>query len=289
MVSINIPTITIGPSERHTHSVVFLHGRGDNARNFASSLSASHDSHGRTLVDAFPSFRWVFPQAPNREFPSSPGTTLPQWFDVWNVRDFAEKEELQAVGLREVIPAIQSILADEAESLGGRWDRIVLAGISMGAATGVHVLFNLDVPPPPMVAGSERKLAAFIGFSCRCPFAGRDLAGMREALGLPPVVGAASSRDHDDVLRNTPALLEHCVDDPLVLVQNGRGLRDTLLGFGMRVEWREYPSGGHWFNSPRGMDDAIRFLQMHVLGEGDTGGTTSSTGFEAPSDAMDLS
>jgi predicted esterase len=128
MTAPNIPTVTVGPKEAHTHTVVFLHGRGDNARQFAASLAASRDSGGRALADAFPSFRWVFPQAPERELASSPGTIWPQWFDVWNVRDFAEEEELQAVGLREVIPGIQRILADEATLLKGHWDRIVLMG-----------------------------------------------------------------------------------------------------------------------------------------------------------------
>lgn len=279
----NIPCITIGATKPHTHTVVFLHGRGDNARDFAASLRASRDSRGRNLVEAFPSFRWVFPQAPTRELASSPGTKWPQWFDVWNVRDFAENEDLQAAGLQEVIPSIQRILADEAASLGGRWDRIVLAGISMGAATSVHLLFNLDIP-----ASAGGRLAAFLGFSCRCPFAGRDLAGMRAALGL------ASAPGHNLVLQNMPALLEHCVDDPLVLVQSGRGLRETLRGFGMQVEWREYPSGGHWFNSPEGMNDAVDFLSKHVLGDGEGGGNAGAAAMAgtrsgASDDAMDLS
>ncbi|KAK4466050.1 Alpha/Beta hydrolase protein [Cladorrhinum samala] len=276
MTATNISSITIGPTKPHTHTVVFLHGRGDNARSFAASLQASRDSRGRSLVEAFPSFRWVFPQAPVREVASEPGTRWPQWFDVWNVRDFAQNEDLQAVGLREVIPPLRRVLADEAASLGGRWDRVVLAGISMGAATSVHLLFNLDVPA----------LAAFLGFSCRCPFAGRDLAGMRAALGLTGAHAGAG------VLRNTPALLEHCADDPLVLVQNGRGLRDTLRGFGMQVDWKEYPSGGHWFHSPEGMDDAVEFLNKHVLGNGEAtkgnlGGV--SMGTMSTGDAMDLS
>lgn len=277
MAAINIPFIAVGPTEPHTHTVVFLHGRGDNARKFKASLASSRDSRDRTLADALPSFRWVFPQAPARELANSPGTVWPQWFDVWNVHDFADQEDLQAVGLREVIPALQSLLADEATLLGGRWDRIVLAGISMGAATGVHILFNLDIPP---AAGG--KLAAFMGFACRCPFAGRDLAGMRSTLGLQSIP------DHDHVVRNTPVLLEHCVDDPLVLVQNGRGLRETLRGFGMLVEWKEYPNGGHWFNSPNGMDDAVDFLTRHVLGEGGSA-RVPSTEPEASSNAMDLS
>ena len=52
-----IPFITIAPSAPHTHTVVFLHGRGDNGGNFTASLAHSRDSRNRNLVDAFPSFR----------------------------------------------------------------------------------------------------------------------------------------------------------------------------------------------------------------------------------------
>ncbi|KAI1662750.1 alpha/beta-hydrolase [Daldinia decipiens] len=264
MTTINIPFKTVAPSKPHTHTVVFLHGRGDNPRNFAASLAHSRDSRGRTLADAFPSFRWVFPQAPTRKCASSPGT-WPQWFDVWD-----------AVGLKEVVPAIRRILADEAALLGGRWDRVVLAGISMGGAASAHVLFNLDVP----AAGGGR-LGAFVGFSCRCPFVGRSLAGIRNALGLEGVP------DHSHVVQNTPVLLEHCADDPLVLVQNGRGLRDVLLAFGAQVEWKEYPNGGHWFNSPAGMDDVVDFLTKHLGEESFAGNPTLLR--QASSNAMDLS
>lgn len=260
----DIPFINIAPSAPHTHTVVFLHGRGDNPKNFAASLSWSRDSQNRTLMEALPSFRWVFPQAPMRKCASSP-ETWPQWFDVWNVRDFAEREELQAIGLKEVIPSIRRILADEAALLGGRWDHVVLAGISMGAATSAHTLFNLDVP-----ATAGGRLAAFVGFSCRCPFAGKSLPEMRAVLGLQDVP------EHGDVLRNTPILLEHCIDDPLVLIRNGQGMRKTLQGFGAHVTWKEYPNGGHWFNSPTGMDDAVEFLNRHVLEQDPTKGTSKA-------------
>ncbi|TPX11110.1 uncharacterized protein E0L32_007971 [Thyridium curvatum] len=238
----------------HTHTVVFLHGRGDNARSFAASLVNSKDSHSRSLFEAFPSLRWVFPQAPMRQCASSLNTTWPQWFDVWDTSNFADREELQAVGLREAVTAIRELMATEVARLGGRWDRLVLAGISMGGATSIHTMFNLDIPT---AAGG--KLGAFLGFSCRCPFDGRSLAGMRRTLSLEKVP------DHDHVLRNTPMLLEHCVDDPLVLVQNGRSLRETLHRFGAHVLWKEYPNGGHWFSAPHGIDDVVAFLDEHVV------------------------
>ncbi|OAA79786.1 Phospholipase/carboxylesterase [Akanthomyces lecanii RCEF 1005] len=247
----SIEVTALPSTAAHTHTVVFLHGRGDDTGNFIASLNHSRTSRGETLSDAFPSFRWVFPQAPQRRCASAP-QTWPQWFDVWDTRDFASNEELQAEGLKEMVPEIRQILADEAALVGGRWDRVILAGISMGAATSIHTLFNLDIPTP------EARLGAFLGFSCRCPFAGRSLAGMRAVLGLSGVPA------HNKVLANTPILLEHCVDDPLVLVQNGRGLRDVLTEFGADVSWREYPGGGHWFNAPAGMDDAVAFLH-HVV------------------------
>ncbi|KAI1339991.1 phospholipase/carboxylesterase family protein [Xylariaceae sp. FL0016] len=249
----DLPFITTGPAppHPHTHTVVFLHGRGDSADAFVRSLGDWRDAQNRTLADAFPSFRWVLPRAPLRRCAAGPDVLWPQWFDVWDVRDFARHQDLQAVGLREVVPALRRLLASEAGALGGRWDRVVLAGISMGAATGVHALFHLAEP-----------LGAFMAFSARCPFAGRGLAQMREVLGLEE---GPKGRENE-VLRRTPVLMEHCADDPLVLVQDGRGLRDTLASFGARVEWREYPSGGHWFNKPAGVDDAVLFLEKYVVG-----------------------
>src|SRR5690606_16676050 len=134
------------------HTGVFLHGRGDSAQNFAGPLSHSLTSTSFTLLEELPSVRWVFPQAPLRPCASSPNVVR-QWFDVWNVRDFAQNEELQAEGLREVIAALRGVLKDEVAQVGGRWERVVLAGISMGAATSVHLMFNLDTP----------RLGAFLG------------------------------------------------------------------------------------------------------------------------------
>jgi len=179
----------------------------------------------------------VFPQAETRQCAAFPGEKMSQWFDIWNVNNFAEKEELQAVGLRESVASIRQVLVNEAALLGGCWNRIVLAGISQGAATSVHILLNLNLPSPREGQQAPRRLAAFLGFSCRMPFPGRTLADTRKVLELD------GAPDDDEILRNTPVLLEHCVDDPLVLVENGRGLRDTLKAFGAQVTWKEYPDG----------------------------------------------
>ncbi|KAK3294460.1 Alpha/Beta hydrolase protein [Chaetomium fimeti] len=284
----DFPTITISPTApaTHTHTVIFLHGRGDNTKSFTRALHNWYSSLGTTLFAEFPTIRWVFPQAPLRTVASTADQfrphVCPQWFDVWTPRDFAEREEVQLEGLRETVPAVRALLAREAGMLGGRWDRVVLAGISMGAASGVHTLLNLEVP----AAGGGR-LAAFMGFCARCPFAGRDLAGMREVLA----VGGAPPAADNAVLRATPILLEHSAGDPLVLIERGRGLRDTLRGFGAQVEWKEYEGGAHWFHEPEGLDDVIEFLRKVVLVPGKVDGAGQGGPAVAPAEpeAMDLS
>ncbi|KAK7753776.1 hypothetical protein SLS62_004141 [Diatrype stigma] len=286
----DIPCISLPPTapHPHTHTVVFLHGRGDMVQNFAASLDYSRDSQQRTLRELFPSFKWVFPQAPLRLCAAGPGDRIRQWFDIWNVADFGDREDLQAEGLATSVAAVRRVLAAEAAALGGRWDRLVLAGISQGAATSVHTLLNLNAAGSQGEQSPPRKLAAFLGFSCRLPFPGRTLAETRKVLGLHHSGGEEAAGD--EVLRNTPVLLEHCVDDPLVLVRNGRVLRDALRGFGMQVEWVEYPDGGHWFNSPAGIDDVVKFLNKHLAGQLDAaGGGGASTTIAHDPDGMDLS
>ncbi|KAI0007107.1 phospholipase/carboxylesterase family protein [Xylariaceae sp. FL0662B] len=272
--------LVVQPSAPHTHTVVFLHGRGDNAKEFAASLNHSKDSNNATLYQIFPSFKWVFPQAPIRQLASSPRERWHQWFDIWNISNFAEKEELQAVGLRESVVSIRAVLANAAAELGGRFDRVILAGISQGAATSVHTLLNLDIPNS-QGGGAPGRLAAFLGFSCRMPFPGRTLAEARGVLGLQDVPAG------DEVVRHTPVLLEHCENDGTVPVQDGRALWDTLRGFGARVEWREYEKGGHWFKSPAGIDDAASFLKEVLELPENTLGSAAQTGTAV--DEMDLS
>lgn len=243
--------LVVQPGSNHTHTIVFLHGRGDTAINFLKSLPYSRDSRNRSLVELYPTFRWVFPWAPVTST-SLNGDRLSQWFDVWNVRDFSDREELQAEGLRDSVGGITKLLVAEAEALEGQWDRLVLMGISQGAATGIHAMLHLHHQAP--------RIGAFVGFSCRMPFPSRTLAETRKVL-----YPEAGTDENVEFLKRTPILLEHCIDDPLVLVHNGRTLRETLRGFGADVSWKEYPDGGHWLNSPGGIDDVAEFLNQ-VLG-----------------------
>lgn len=261
----DISKITIAPSAAHTHTVIFLHGRGDTAANFVDMIQGALTSRLQSLMDTFPTFRWVFPQSEIRPVASSSPERWSQWFDVWNTRDFSDREGLQAEGLRESVASVRRIVRREAEQLGGRWDRVILAGIDQGGSVAVHTLLNLDLADlssgaPPTPPGCKR-LGALLAFSSRMPFPGGTVAETREVLSLENVP------ESDEAILNTPMLLEHNIDDPLALVGWGRNLRDQLISFGAQVTWKEYSEGGHWFNSPTGMDD-VKYYLDRVLGAG---------------------
>ncbi|CAI4213408.1 unnamed protein product [Parascedosporium putredinis] len=208
---------------------------------FAEGLHYFADSRNRSLFEIFPTFRWVFPQAPLSVPSGFPNDRMHQWFDVWNIRDFSEQEDLQSPGLKKSVD-------------------------SPGGATSIHTLLNLKAssmrtgtPDGGEAAEAGRirpSLGAVIGISCRLPFPRPTLAETRRTLGAE-----GDDDDETEVLRNTPVLLEHCADDRTVLVEAGRALRDKLVEYGGQVTWKEYPDGGHWLNWPAGADDVVEFLQ----------------------------
>ncbi|KAI0127365.1 acyl-protein thioesterase [Xylariales sp. AK1849] len=250
------------PDEKHahTHTVIFLHGRGDTAQDLAENLFLLKDSSKRSLNDAFPSVRWVFPQA-DLLYCERDDQDWSQWFDVWNTLDFMDREELQVPGLHDSVKNVIRLIRQEAQQVGGL-DKIVLAGFSQGGATAMHAVLNLP-PFRPNKSSKPQRLAGLMGFSCRLPFPGGTLEETREVLGL----GGSPS---DEILRNTPVFLAHCVDDPLVFVDYGRQLGHALATFGIQGISREYPEGGHQLNTPQGIDDIAIFLEAQGFPAGST-------------------
>lgn len=62
----------------------------------------------------------------------------------------------------------------------------------------------------------------------------------------------------------TPVLLEHCHDDEVIDIENGRCLLDVLSRLFIDFDWYDYKDGGHWFNEPQGVDDFVEFLRKQM-------------------------
>ncbi|KAI8635648.1 lysophospholipase II [Xylariaceae sp. FL1651] len=238
-------TYTVGPKAAHTQTVIFLHGRDSNCREFADELFESEASEPanqpRTLPYLFPGFRWVFPSATTLQSKCF-GTDMAQWFDMWSVENLVEHPELQHRGLHQSVEQILGVIKEE-EMLVPR-EIIFHAGISQGFATAIAVLF----------AAAPKRFAGLIGL---CSW-------------MPAALRAEDFQSFEDTSDgklscSTPIFLSHSIDDEVVPIKNGRDLRDTLQSRQLQVEWKEYKDGGHWVNEPQGVDDIARFINRHML------------------------
>jgi len=63
----------------------------------------------------------------------------------------------------------------------------------------------------------------------------------------------------------TPVLLGHSSNDDVISVDYGVRMKDMLGKLGFQVEWHEYADGGHWINTPQGIDHFVEFLRKRTL------------------------
>jgi len=203
----------------HTHTIIFLHGRGSNAREFASEFLESQASDSRFLAQIFPGLKWVFPCAQVR-YAETEQEDMHQWFDMASVCNPHTGDELQLPGLRESARFILDVMRDEAEKVGGM-QRIFLGGISQGCATALVALLT----------GRER-IAGFVGISSWLPFPAPVppsvswsevfVRWVQERL-LPASTESIPFQSSDlNAMAWTPVLLEHAGDDEIVPVGMAR-------------------------------------------------------------------
>jgi lysophospholipase-2 len=225
---------TVDPTAPHTHTVIFLHGRGSNASEFCSEIFESQDSSGLYFTQLFPSVKWVFPCA-KRTWSNLDQEELHQWFDMTSVQNAHADSEVQRPGLENSRTQLLGIIEEEEECVSE--DRIVVAGISQGCAVALYTLLSMDV----CVGG-------FFGLCGWLPLAD-ELTEDRNSL-----------RRWQNI-SNMPVLLQHCEDDGVVPIANGKEMRAYLEEMGKDVQWQQFEEGGHWVNEPEGVDGIVKFLR----------------------------
>ncbi|KAI1492275.1 Alpha/Beta hydrolase protein [Biscogniauxia mediterranea] len=250
-----LSTVSLPPHNSHTHTVIFLHGRGAGAHEFGIGLLESTDARGRSLQHIFPSVRWVFPEA-ETTWAVRLGNEVSQWFDIWSPINPDERRELQVDGMRESTGKLIRLIQREACRVGLR--NIVLAGHSQGCTLAVHALLNYPAPTPGTDEVADR-MCALVGLSSWMSLGTGSPQGSREALSLG---GAPPS---NTIYLKTPVFLSHSADDNVIPIEQGRRLRDVLKLYGMNVTWKEYERGAHWIHGSRTVEDVIDFLKSQGL------------------------
>jgi phospholipase/carboxylesterase len=93
--------------------------------------------------------------------------------------------------------------------------------------------------PRPILLGFSQGAGMALGVALLRP----DLVS--GVLSFSGVARALEDRDHapPDKLRDLHVFAAHGLQDPLLPIQLGRSIRDTLVSLGIDVEWHEYPMG----------------------------------------------
>lgn len=218
------------PTGPHTHTIIFLHGRGSYSLEFAAEFFESQTSDKQYVRDLFPGVKWIFPSAPYLPCGDT-GSQISQWFDMKATKSPHDGEDEEQEALMDAIDFIGTIVEQEAALIGSK--NVILGGISQGCASAIHALLDKAIP-----------LGGFLGLSSWLPL--YDELGGLYSFPNPAV--------------DTPVMLQHCKNDDVIALRYGEELRDCLTKIGMSVEWRAYDNGGHWFNEPDGIDDLVAFL-----------------------------
>ncbi len=107
-------------------SVIWLHGRGADANDFAPVVPELGLPAGTAI-------RFVFPNAPQRPVTINMGMRMPAWYDILQMGGGPE----DAAGIRESQAQIEALVGRE-QARGVAARRIVLAGFSPGGAIVRH-------------------------------------------------------------------------------------------------------------------------------------------------------
>ena len=224
----------VAPTAPHTHTIIFLHGRGSDAKTFCSELFESEDSSIKTFTDIFPGIKWVFPNAPS-SYAVSERELIPQWFDMTSVQRPHQDAESQKEELWQSVAQILEVLENEMKPVGLR--NIIIAGMSQGCATGIFTLVTSGI-----------RVGGFMGLCGWLPL----VEELSLLMGVP---------GRERGVFEMPLLLQHCKDDEVVPVRNGEKLKKKLEEWGGVVDWMCFEEGGHWLNEPGGMDGLVEFIQ----------------------------
>ena len=181
-------------------TVIWMHGLGADGWDFVPIVKELPLPEGLDL-------RFIFPHAPMRAVTINGGNVMRAWYDI-AMTDIARLPDER--GIRESQAQVNALIARE-ESRGVPAGKIVLAGFSQGGAIALQA-------------------------GLRHP---KKLAGVM-ALSTYLTMGDTLAAEASAANRDTPILMAHGTQDPVVPLSLAVSSRDRLTQLGWKVEWREY-------------------------------------------------
>ena len=193
--------VVLAPATPPSASVIWLHGLGADGHDFVPIVP-------ELKLPPAPGIRFVFPHAEVQPVTLNMGMRMRAWYDIKTLTAEGRADE---AGLRESLATLEGLIAAE-RALGIAANRIVIAGFSQGAAVALHGALR-----------HGEALAGILALSCYLPLQSALAAELSEAN------------------RQTPILMCHGVQDPVLPIALGLAACNWLRAAGYRVEWKEYP------------------------------------------------
>jgi phospholipase/carboxylesterase len=182
-------------------SVIWLHGLGADGHDFVPLVP-------ELRLAASLRVRFVFPHAPVRPVTLNNGYRMRAWYDIMGLA--ADSPE-DSSGVGQASALVDTYISRE-RARGISANRIAIAGFSQGGAIALYAGLRY-----------AETLAGVLALSTYLPLRDR----------LAAEASAAN--------RQTPILMCHGSQDPVVGLQLGQRSRDVLLNLNFAVQWIEYP------------------------------------------------
>ncbi|KAH7161305.1 Phospholipase/carboxylesterase/thioesterase [Dactylonectria macrodidyma] len=198
---------------QHTATVIFVHGLGDTGHGW---VSAVENWRRRQRLEEV---KFILPHAPKIPITVNGGMQMPGWFDVvalgGDVNTLIRNEDTEGIKISQKY--FHGLIQDEINS-GIPSDRIVLGGFSQGGA--MSIISGLTF---------SAKLAGIVGLS----------AWLLMSQQFPDMITPG------DPNHQTPIIMHHGDQDPIVPTARGKLSADRLKELGYDVSWTTHPGMGH--------------------------------------------
>eukprot|EP00128_Syssomonas_multiformis_P018896 Colp12_sorted_trinity150504_noHs@8482 len=134
----------VGPSSKHSATVIFLHGLGDSGRGWSPVCRMIAEPH----------IKYICPHAPTAAVTLNMGMRMPSWYDIKGLNANAPED---MIGVTQSSTYVKTLIEEEIKA-GIPAERIIVGGFSQGGAVALYTGFT-----------SERKLGGIIALSTYMP------------------------------------------------------------------------------------------------------------------------
>lgn len=282
-----VPPLFIPSKEQHTHTVIFIHGRGGEAQEMLQIIFNLKTSDNEVLPSLFPNIRWVFPSGQTLPHPVT-GKNRITWFGGPEDGPYTKNNPptYNEKNTADSLKVLTQLLHNELTLLNGNRENLLIAGFGQGMAIA---LLEMLVFSHNDSQGAMQPYGGFIGISGFLPGADAALQLAEDikadtALSedervnkirtmiphmLTEPFHAFDVKPSDEVagdLAATPTLIMHGWNDRLISTDLGKDAVLCLMELGVNVECVEFTgknANGHEFNS-EALESFVDFLRKFL-------------------------